>query len=680
VTPLQRLFAGFIDPYSVINTINFILSLIFVFLLFHILSPGHAKQESVFPVEARRLVRILYPLVLMLIILQLLFVSRSLFSLFSTTTSMEGWQKAANISFGLERAYGFYSVLSLVMFTLVATWQTRRRRTLGQLALWFLGVLLGAALAFPSGYSLFQLMGSRHHIALFSEAVLNYAGGVFEYTSLEQLPLSTILFIGYGVLIFGFTIFILAGFRQLLLDVMPGISLTQVTTRFHWTGRTTAWTFALLALAITTQWVFVRFQRMNPADWERLWIDFLIEEYAGSFASQLFALLPLFILAGVTVLLYHAGWSEDSPLVSTALQWCIPLAALMFGEFVSNTYLKVAGFSIPFGILIGFWALPYFLDTKLKRLQEWIDSKNSGGRHHKKLALLANREEFLERAKALEDLEAKNDSIYRDYTRNSIDRETYHKQKQELQAQMKWIEAGGPNTLRAAKDQYLKIRGESLLRLPDFVSPRDLALSLGPAENWWQNGLLAAKFGLILSILPVGYFLYVLIVFRAKIILSTGSFGVIYLFKDLLFEIAFWLVAAFIMGMLYPYLRGRNGVIKGAFLGGVYGLVAAATVLLQTILNLGTRTNWLFPTLQLLLFWIILGVLLDRSTLNKYGLYWREIIDLYNLQDTRVLLGYLSPLALSLLGLAQQIISGAASASILTEVIKGISSALPNLP
>jgi hypothetical protein len=682
-TLIGRVFAKLLDPYSIISTINFILSLVFIFFLFRILSSRRASPHYYFPPDALRLVQILYPLVIVLVILQLLFGSRFLYySLFSgwLNLSPEQMAQAGKITFSLDQIYGFYSILALVIFTLTAAWQTRHSKTVKQPALWLSGIFFGTLLAFPYGYSLINLISSNNFTGM-QHDLLNYARDVLDSEVYEKIPFPQILFFTYAFVIFGFTIFILTGLGQLFVAMMSGISLKQVATRFGLTGRRVNWIIIFLALAICAQWGYVRVHQMSANDWMyQDVIDSVIKDYASNLTSQVFSMLPLFILVGIAVILYHAGMSERSPLISAKLRWCIALVALAFGRFVSNTSLSFAGFSFPLGLIITFWILPLLLDTKLDRAQAWIERNYPHDTEEKERPLSVHRKEFLERAKAMEDLEAQNQSVYSEYTKNLLDLDTYHARQNAIKDQLEWITRGGASKFRSRKDHFQKIKAKFLSPLPGFVSPKDLALSLGPKQDWWQNGVLAASFGLVLAILPVGYHLYVLLVSRAKIILSSGDFGVTFIFNDILFEIAFWLVAAFTMGMLYPYLRGRNGVMKGAYLAAIYGFTMAITALLQSWIDQDAKMSWLFSTLQLLLFWVALGVIMDWSTLRTHNLYWREMVDLYNLQDTRVLVGYLSPLTLSLLGVAQQIISGAASNSIIAEVVKSLSTALPNLP
>lgn len=686
-TFMNRVFSGFLDPYSIITTINFILSLVFIFFLFRILSPRRRDLRSYFPPDAVRLVQILYPLVVVLVILQLLFGSRSLFSSFflsqfAASAPRQLMEKANKIAFSLEQTYGLYSILALVIFTLTAAWQTRHSKKIKQWILWLSGISLGTLLAFPFGYSLTKLIVSDR-FTMFQTDLSASLQDLLLNPSFEFLPkiFDSVLLVIYTILIIGFTSFILTGLGQLLVAMMQGVSLKQVAAKFNLTRKMGNWTVFLLALAICFQWGYVYFHQMNGVDWIfKQAIDSVIKDYTSNFASQVFTMLPLFMLVGIGVILYHTGMSELSPIIPTKLHWCIALVSLTFARFVSNVNLSVASLSFPLGLVIMFWALPRLLNNKLDSIPEWIENNFPSFDKDSKPILSVYRKEFLERAKAMEDLEAQNQKAYSDYTKNTLDLDAYHKQQMDIKNQLEWIKHGGTNRIRSAKNQFQKIKAKTLFPLPDFISPKDLALSLGPRENWWQNGVLAARFGLVLSILPVGYHIYVLLLSRAKIILSSGTFGVTYIFNDVLFEIAFWLVAAFSMGMLYPYLWGRNGVMKGAFLAGIYGMVIGVVALLQIWVDQGVRTSWIFSTLQLLLFWTVLGVLMDWSSLKNCNLYWREIIDLYNLQDTRVLVGYLSPLALSVLGIVQQVVSGAASNSIITEVIKSLGNALPNLP
>jgi hypothetical protein len=139
-------------------------------------------------------------------------------------------------------------------------------------------------------------------------------------------------------------------------------------------------------------------------------------------------------------------------------------------------------------------------------------------------------------------------------------------------------------------------------------------------------------------------------------------------------EIAFWLAAALVMGCLYPYLPGRNGVLKSLVLTAIY-----ATTLAISARLLGGGSGWIFRSLELLLFLAALGVSLDWMTIVRAGLYWRHLPELYRLRDVRVLAGSASSLLLALLAIGQQVLSGDAQSAVI-EIIKSFASLAPQLP
>jgi hypothetical protein len=144
---------------------------------------------------------------------------------------------------------------------------------------------------------------------------------------------------------------------------------------------------------------------------------------------------------------------------------------------------------------------------------------------------------------------------------------------------------------------------------------------------------------------------------------------------SLLAEISFWLAAALVMGCLYSYLPGRNGVLKSLSLTGLY----VATLTIGTLLLRGGEVTWIFRSLQLLLFLAALGFRLDWMTVTGAGLYWEHLIEYYRLRDVRVLAGSASSLLLALLAIGQQLLSGDAQQAV-TELIRSFSSLLPQLP
>jgi hypothetical protein len=158
---------------------------------------------------------------------------------------------------------------------------------------------------------------------------------------------------------------------------------------------------------------------------------------------------------------------------------------------------------------------------------------------------------------------------------------------------------------------------------------------------------------------------------------------VLRLLAAVLVEAEFWLVAAFVLGALYPYLRGPNGVIKGVTLATTYIIARGISALVESWISreaiapltaVFTVRAWL-----LLLFLVVVGLLVDGWTLRHHGHPWRDLYDLYQLRSVRGVALYLSPLVIAVLGTIQQLQAGHAQEAI-TEVIKTLPQAIPGAP
>jgi hypothetical protein len=203
--------------------------------------------------------------------------------------------------------------------------------------------------------------------------------------------------------------------------------------------------------------------------------------------------------------------------------------------------------------------------------------------------------------------------------------------------------------------------------------PPSLALELGPHDSLYDNGIAAARLGMRLAIVPIGYYVWVLLTERAARELSgSAPFGVLGLVAGLVREAGFWLVTAFAFGALLPYIRGREGVSKGLVLGGVFTM----SVGVSSAIVGGYGNAWTFRALQVVLFLIVLGYLMDRRTLRCHGYERADLLDLYRLRDVRYLVGYASPLILLVIAVAEQLLSGHAADAV-TKLIEAAPNALP---
>ena len=685
---LQSISFGNFAWYWAFSTVNFLLRSIFVLVLFGVLSSPLLPKDASTAV-VRRVRRILFWSLVILLAVQLVSVSDYPFYLLIN--------KLKALPFWIYRLPDIFLPIALVVFIGYAAIEARRTHLVNWIFLALVGLSLVIFLPFSYMY-------------------FNSPDEILQYTTSRVLAIIPL----HILLLFVFTAFILVGIVYLFLALLPERTLAGFDLRERLSQRK-FWAWLLvIALAILAQSLYLTTfapqagptftslssliqrvlgdQPLTPDEAGLAWtIVQRLQYYTTGFAYQLADLLPIFALVGVACLIYLYGSGANSAIFAPDQGWIKLLACLLFAGFIVTRNFNLVGVLIPIGFLAGWFILPRLLNGKLESSLKWIESHNPSPTDSAASVITCHRREFITRAKAIEDLENQFGDLHADYSKNKIDLETYESRRAGLETEIEWLKSGAqhggdispvahvdPQAPPEGEPQTpiitVKLKPQSLLRLPQGLSPKDLALSLGPGDNWWKNGLLAARIGAILTILPVSYYLYVLVTARLRDLLATHPFGLFDIFQGLVSEVAFWLVAAFVMGLLYPYLWGRNGAIKGAFLTLVYAIGMGLVALAQALFSQAGSASWLFRLLQLLLYLVALGVLMDWTTLKEHHIYWKQLLDHYNLQDTRILVGYLSPLALALLGLAQQILSGAASQSIVTEIIKGVTQALPNIP
>lgn len=493
---------------------------------------------------------------------------------------------------------------------------------------------------------------------------------------------------------------------------------------------------ALLALviAVAAQWLWSKYEDLNPwqqyaftEQWKNLWrllsgeeilgasafdlarwfepIESSLMFYPHSLLHQVIDLLPFIGLAGLVGILFTLS-RETNSIFFQEKHWAIKVPPLLFAGIVVGSGGFFVGFRIPLAFFVSLLITRFLLTRRLEQAAEEIERDNpelSGGQQ---LIVLTYHKELLQRAKALENLERQQASLYDKYSQGELDGDTYYKKSKKILAEKKRFTIGvGPSNDKETDDETATHKSQSTLaewlshvvevlfsrkapdevkkpvckvHLPDGFSPNQLALSLGPRGALWENGTLAAKIGARLAILPVGFYIYVLLTERVIRFLSPSSFGLLNLVEGLLNEVAFWLVAAFVLGCLYPYLRGPNGAIKGTLLAVVYTLSRGSNELVNLWLGQGVSMTWTSRALQLLLFLVVVGVIMDWYTLKEKGIYWRNLLDYYQLRDARTVVGYLSPLAVALFLIGQQLVSGEAQKAVV-EIIKSLPQAIPGL-
>ena len=207
---------------------------------------------------------------------------------------------------------------------------------------------------------------------------------------------------------------------------------------------------------------------------------------------------------------------------------------------------------------------------------------------------------------------------------------------------------------RHARSGFLHSR-PAPLKADEERHPGDLALSFGPCDSWWENGATAVRLAVPIALILGTQYVYLTVAANGGSALGAWPFGSFSFVFWVLEEIAFWLVAAFTVGALFAHLPGRTGMLKGA----VVGLTYSASVLAAQLVPLGPDVlSWVYIAVSTSLYLALVGLALDAYSLRGATSVPLQLTRYYRLGDPRSLAGYVTPLVLAVLFLAQQLISG----------------------
>lgn len=194
----------------------------------------------------------------------------------------------------------------------------------------------------------------------------------------------------------------------------------------------------------------------------------------------------------------------------------------------------------------------------------------------------------------------------------------------------------------------------SVLTLPQKVDPGATALALGPAETWWENGIIAVRAGAMFAIIPAAFDIYTS--------WSTGSisplayaFGTMDSLSTIASIVIAWLAGLFTFGALLPYLRGARTPVKGA----IFGLAAfasfAADAGLRHAFHMAPYQTFAIDGLMAVALFATVGLLLDIRTLQNHDRDQGLIASLYRLGSMRVAVTYATTLLIAGIGIWQDV-------------------------
>jgi len=403
----------------------------------------------------------------------------------------------------------------------------------------------------------------------------------------------------------------------------------------------------------------------------------LAAQFMMGLATSLVSLFPYMVAVAICALLYAQAASGSHVFLLPTEHWVATLLALLYAALVASPLSFLLGVNEPLQFILTFVLLRFLafkqtfprIATQITALNPQLDPAL--------LSMAAQRAEMIDRGIQVARLQKRMRTLYEDQAADKMDFSEFRTKSDQAADQVTRLTSGveavvldlgsGPQYVTAADPiAAATLTARPLVRLPDHVEPRHLALGAGPEDRWWANGVQAARIGAWVALLPVGYYVYVLATQRGVRLLSPHTpFGALQLVIGLADEIAFWLVAAFVLGCLWAHLPSWNGIWKALSLTAVYFVAVAADVLVRQWLGINVDVGWTFRVFELLLFLTAVGVSMDWRSVQKLGLHWRALLDLYHFTEARSVITYSVPVAIGVVAIAQQLLSGNAREAIL---------------
>jgi|GEM_PF-3354903 len=162
---------------------------------------------------------------------------------------------------------------------------------------------------------------------------------------------------------------------------------------------------------------------------------------------------------------------------------------------------------------------------------------------------------------------------------------------------------------------------------PARPAGRGLDLGRGPGADWAENGRIALRVGALLAVVPVAYVVVAILRFNlgwiADPVVGTELLVVLWVLGG---ELALWLSAALVFGLLFSWLPTGNGVLKGFLLSLP---VFAGLGLMQLCPLYSGSPDWWFRCAEVLVFLSVLGLAMDLRTARASGRSGREVAALY---------------------------------------------------
>nr|WP_237519995.1 DUF6185 family protein [Streptomyces sp. HUCO-GS316] len=150
---------------------------------------------------------------------------------------------------------------------------------------------------------------------------------------------------------------------------------------------------------------------------------------------------------------------------------------------------------------------------------------------------------------------------------SEMDADGYRQERERIEGSLDRLSDWPPPSDAAARSGPLRRRrrrrdATAVGRLPDGVTPVDVAMSLGPSASPWQNGLRASLYMTVMS-LPVAFYLYKKNYAPAWWTNQFSEwFGPLWLVYWMLIPPLAWAASGFLLGFFWQELPGRRGPVK----------------------------------------------------------------------------------------------------------------------
>lgn len=144
--------------------------------------------------------------------------------------------------------------------------------------------------------------------------------------------------------------------------------------------------------------------------------------------------------------------------------------------------------------------------------------------------------------------------------------------------------------------------------------------------NIKKNISISVQTGMLLGLIPFGIAVY-------KYLPTTTMrypFPLAYIVSFLIWASASWIIYAFFFGYYYPHLRGNTGLSKGLWMA-LWMTIPQLTIYVASLRQLAEMADYLIFSLQVFIFFSVLGLLIDIRVLLYNRFRSRDIVTVHEL-------------------------------------------------